>query len=181
VLRTNARVFLGLGLLEGAQYPVPNRDRIREALQPRRESREFVVPEVAMPDSGRQDENIVRNRHSLPIRGIDEDASPILVHARDFSQDHRRISLLPQDTADRRADLRRRQHGRRHLVEQRLKQMVVVTIDQERADWCSSESLGGRQAPEATANDHHARHVLGHPSPGSTTSPFESNIVRTAC
>src|SRR2546425_3510502 len=77
-----ARVFLGLGLLEGAQDPVPNRDRIREALQPRRESREFVVPEVVMPDSGRQDENIVRKRHSLPIRRIDEDASPILVHAR---------------------------------------------------------------------------------------------------
>jgi len=65
-----ARIFLGLGQLEGPEDPVSNRDRIREALQPRCESREFVVSEIAVPDSGRQDQMIVCDRHSLAIRGI---------------------------------------------------------------------------------------------------------------
>ena len=40
------------------------------------------------------------------------------------------FGLLPQNAADRRADLARRQDRSRHLVEEGLKQVVIGAVDQ---------------------------------------------------
>jgi hypothetical protein len=56
---------------------------------------------------------------------------PVFVYVHNFTEDHRRILLLPKDVADRRAYLPGRQHRGRHLVEQRLKQVMIHAVSQD--------------------------------------------------
>jgi hypothetical protein len=52
--------------------------------------------------------------------------------------------LLPaNDCADWRCDIGRRQRGRGNLIKKRLKDMVVVLIDQDDLDRSVRERLGG--------------------------------------
>jgi hypothetical protein len=95
-----ARIFFGFCLFKRLQDFVSDHHRIREALQPRRELFKFVVAEVTVSDAGRQNEVIIGKAHRLAVRISNNDALLILVHARDFSQDHGCIFLVPQDSAD---------------------------------------------------------------------------------
>ena len=61
-------IFLGLGLLERLENPVADADGVGEGLQPRREPLELVVPEVAVPHAGREDQVVVRDRHAAAGR-----------------------------------------------------------------------------------------------------------------
>jgi hypothetical protein len=53
----------------------------------------------------------------------------IFIDSADFAKDHGRISLIFQKSTDRRRYLSRRKHGRRHLIEQRLKEVVIRPIN----------------------------------------------------
>ncbi len=66
------------------------------------------------------------------------------------------VAVLPDHVADRRGDLARRQHAGRHLVEQRLEQVVVAPVDQRHVDRHVPEQPRGEEAAEAPADDHHA-------------------------
>jgi hypothetical protein len=114
--------------LEGLQDLVPQDDRVREALQARRERFVFVVPEVALVNAGREHEEIVRNA-SRAIRGFENDAAAPDVDACDVAKEHRRIPLPAQQGAKGRRDVRGRQERCRHLVQQRLKEVVIGPID----------------------------------------------------
>ena len=46
-----------------------------------------------------------------------------------------------------------RQHARRHLVQQRLEQVVVAAVDQRDVDGQVAEEPGGGQPAEATSDD----------------------------
>ena len=67
---------------------------------------------------------------------------------------------LAQDGADGLGDLRRRQAGRRHLVEQRLEEMVVAPVDHGDVGIGAGEAMRGAQAAEAGADDDDVR--AGH-------------------
>jgi len=73
--------------------------------------------------------------------------------------------LAPQNPANRRADLRGVQHGRRYLVEERLKEVVIRAIDQNYPHRCLSEGLGGREASKTSSDDHDTWDTLTHGSP----------------
>ena len=75
------------------------------------------------------------------------------VDAGDGGKQHRHVALPAEDAADRRGDVRGRQTGGRHLVEQRLEQMVVVAIDDGHLEAGVGQPLGRRQAREAGADD----------------------------
>jgi hypothetical protein len=51
----------------------------------------------------------------------------------DFAEDHRDVGTA-HDAADRRGDVARVEHRRRHLVEERLEDVVVTPIDQRDVD-----------------------------------------------
>ena len=68
---------------------------------------------------------------------VEGDAAPLGDHglaldvdAADLRQDDIDVVSVAENAADRRRDVRRRQACGRHLVKQRLEQMVVVLIDQ---------------------------------------------------
>ena len=73
------------------------------------------MAEITMFGAGGDDEMVVRNATSLRDHfltgGIDTG---------DVRQDHMCILLPTEDAANRRCDVRRRQAGGRHLIEQRL-------------------------------------------------------------
>src|SRR5215469_6937397 len=100
---------------------------------------------------------IVRNRYVLPIRVTDKDAFLSFVHSCYFPQDHRGVLLVPKDAADWSRNLTRRQRGRRHLVQQRLKQVVVGTVYQDDFRRCASKCLGGGQSPKTPTDDDDSR------------------------
>ena len=55
-----------------------------------------------------------------------------------------------------------RQRCRCYLVEQWLEAMIVLAIDHDDIDGCSSQCLGGVQATEACTDDHHLWSLLRH-------------------
>jgi hypothetical protein len=57
--------------------------------------------------------------------------------------------LFPQDRADRLRDIRRGQSRRRHLVKQRLEQMMVLAVDQGDARLPALEALAKGQPAKA--------------------------------
>ena len=148
-----ARVFLGFRLLERLQDLVADRYRVREALQPRCKLFKFVVAEVTVSGAGREDQVIVGKAHSFAVRIADNDTPLVLVQTRDLSKNHRRIEVIPQDSADRRTNLAGRQHRRRHLVQKWLKQMMVRSINQEDLRGRVAKGFGGCQAAEPSADD----------------------------
>ena len=71
-----ARDGLALGRLERDQDPAPDLGRVVDGLEPGRERRPLVVPEVAVARAGRDDQRVVRDRaavrqHDLARLGID--------------------------------------------------------------------------------------------------------------
>jgi hypothetical protein len=147
------RVFLGLGEFEGVQDLVACCDSVRKAFQPGSEPFKFVPAEVTVTGAGGKDQKVVPHGHVQPVRVGYEDTFLVLVHICDLSQDHGRVFLLPENRTDWKANLTGRQNRRRDLVEQRLKQVVIRTIDQENLCWCLAESLGGRQPTKPSTNN----------------------------
>ena len=160
------RIFLRLRLLERLQNPVSDGDRIRKILESGREAFELVVAEIAAARAGREDQIVVLDDDALAVQRVDEHASPIAVDTGDFPKEHRGVSLLPQNPANRRADLPRTEDGRCDLVEERLEQVEVAAVDHLGIGL--AERFRGGQAAEAPAHDHHARRGIRHgywPSP----------------
>jgi hypothetical protein len=54
------------------------------------------------------------------------------------------------------SDIGGRERARRHLIEQRLKKMVVAAVDQGDLHRRPLQSAGCREATKAAAYDHHA-------------------------
>src|SRR2546423_1452731 len=59
-----AGIFLGLGLLEGLQDFIADRDSVRQIFQPRRKPLKFVVSKITVSYSGCQDQKVVTERYS---------------------------------------------------------------------------------------------------------------------
>ena len=63
------------------------------------------------------------------------------------------IQLLHLELPDRRGDLSRREHRRRHLVEQRLKYVVVAAVDQDDIDISVAKRACRCESGKASADD----------------------------
>ena len=83
-------------------------------------------------------------------------------------EQHAHVLLPPENPPDRRGDIAGRQSGRRHLVEQRLEQVVIAAVEQGDADRRALQRLSGGEPAEPSADDHdmwgfirHMRHIAG--------------------
>ena len=81
----------------------------------------------------------------LPVREVD----PVDRAERDAD-----VLLRPEDPPDRVRDVRRREGGRRDLVQERLEQVVVVTVDQDDVDRAVLQPLGEVDPCKAGPDDH---------------------------
>src|SRR5438309_9615177 len=93
-------IFFSLGLLEGAEDFVSNTDGISQAFQSRSKLFKFVVSEITVSRTGRENEVIVLHRHMLAIYIVHKHATLRLVHAGKLAHDHRRIFVSSQYFVD---------------------------------------------------------------------------------
>ncbi len=87
-------------------------------------------------------------------------ASPPHVDGVSLREQHTRITLMAQDPADGRSDIAGRQGSSGHLVQERLKQMMVVSIDQCDVDRSGFQAARGFEPAEAAADYDHVRACL---------------------
>jgi hypothetical protein len=88
------------------------------------------------------------------VGGAGNHVALLLVDAGDFGEDDRRIFLFSENSADRCGNLPRSQNRRRHLVQQRLKDMVIGAVNQRNFGRRPAQRLDGCQAAESPADDH---------------------------
>lgn len=81
---------------------------------------------------------------------------PIEVETRHLRQLDPNVSVLADHVTYRRRDLSGRNHSGRHLVEQRLEQVIVASIHHVYLDRLASEQAGRRQPTEAATDDDHS-------------------------
>src|SRR3984957_985347 len=159
------RIFLSFRLFKRLQDFVSDRHCIREALQPWRKPFKFVVAKVTVRDACCQNQVIVCESYLFAIDVANNNALLILVHACDFSKNHGRILLVSQDSTDWGTNLAGSQHRRRHLIKQRLKQMMVCSIDQEDLSVSVMQGFGCCQSAKTPADDNDSS--LWHTFPNS--------------
>ena len=147
-------IGLRLRLLERAQDLAANAERIVERLQSRRELFPLGVPEITRGSTRSHDEIVVvdrpaRMRHA-PRREIDPG---------DLGHDHGKIIAVRKHCADRLRDIDGRQPRGGDLVEQRLKKMVVLPVDQRHGRFLGRNPVDHLHAGEAGADHDHARQI----------------------
>src|SRR5690606_37829348 len=120
---------------------------ILDGLESRCDGRPLLVPEVGVCGAGSQNQVIVLEvaafKVNEPIRDVDS------VHLRKHDLT---VRLPPQHRPDRRADVGRRQRGRRHLIQKRLKNVVVSPVEERYLDGRFCQRLRRFESRKSTAN-----------------------------
>ena len=78
------------------------------------------------------------------------------VDPRHFREHDPDIPLFSEDAANGRGNISRRKRSRCDLIKQRLKQMVVVAIDQRDVERSVRKAFGSRQPTKAASNNYNA-------------------------
>ena len=86
-----------------------------------------IVPEIRVPRSGCYDEHVERNRRADP----QSHETRCTIDGQDFIHYHANMRVPPKDSAQRPGDIAGRQRGSGHLVEQRLKQVMIGAVDEQ--------------------------------------------------
>ncbi len=107
------------------------------------------MAEIGVSRPRRQDQDVVIDRavgqHNLFTRDVDR---------RHIGQDHGDVGLMTKDPANGRGDVSRAERGRGDLVEQRLEQVMIGTVDDLDPHGRTPQAVSGGQAAEARTDDH---------------------------
>src|SRR5271165_1656868 len=157
-----AGILLSLGLLERLQDSIAGRDGVRQALQPGRKLREFIVPEITVGRARRQNQEVILHRDVFTVDGTHQDAFPVLVDTSHFAKKHRGVFLLAENAPDRGGDLAWVEDRSSDLIKQGLKEMMIGAVDQDDARRGVPQNLGGSQSAKAASNDYDTRKIFRH-------------------
>ncbi|MDB5217598.1 MAG: hypothetical protein JWO86_5525 [Myxococcaceae bacterium] len=158
-LAPRAHVGLALGAFEGEEHAAADLERVLEVLQSGRMDLPVVVTEVRGLRADREHEPVVREGL---VRFVSDVNGPRLeIDARDVTEHDAHVGIAGEDAADGRCDLGGGEARHRHLIEERLEEVVVGAVDQRDLDVAPGERLRGLEAAEAAAHDHHAPLRLG--------------------
>ena len=151
-------IGLVLGVLEGEEDAPADFGGVFDQLQSGRELLPIVVPEIGVARAGRQHEIIVWHivsgfRQNFPRLGVD--SCHMIEH-------HGDVAICADNAADGFGDFGRREFRRRHLVKQRLEQVIVLTVDQHDIDWRTAQRLHRPQPAKSCAYDDDFRPGLLH-------------------
>ena len=83
-----------------------------------------------------------------------QNATMCRIDASNFTKPHGQISLPAQNRAYRPCHVRGREPCRCYLIKQRLKQVIVVPIDEDDRRICACQRPSREQTAEAGADDH---------------------------
>ncbi len=156
-----------LSALEREQDAAANLEGILERLEAGRMARPLVVPEIAVAGAGRDDQVVVPDGRSL----VQPHFPRGQINRPGLGEQHTDVRGMTEDPADRGRDVAGRQRRRRDLVEQRLKEVIVVAVEQRDPQPCVPENFHGGKAAEPAA-DHD--HVLGPFGPFGPFVSFDS-------
>ncbi len=149
------RVVIGLLRdLESQQHAATDLESVVEALEAGRKLLPLIVTEIRVACPGGDDEIVVGN---LAIRG--DDPFLIEIDPLRFAKEHLRVFLLAQNVPQRLGDIGRRQRGGGDLVKQRLKQVMILPIEQGDPHIGLAQGLGGLEPAKAAADDDHSREI----------------------
>jgi len=114
-----------ISVASNAKHVLANRERVGQRLDAGREGLPFVMTEIGVSGTRRDHQEVVRrallaDQHQ-PLRRIDP---------RHRLHEHGGIGLPAENRTDWSRDRVGRQSGGGHLIEQWLKQVIVVSIDQ---------------------------------------------------
>ncbi len=140
-------VGFALGALEGEQHAAADFVGILQRFQARRVHRPVVVAEIAVGGAGGDDQAVVGDL----VAAIEHHGAARNVDAPRFAVDHGGVLLVGEDVPDRRRHRRRRESRGRHLVQQRLKQVMVGAVDHRDAHRRACECARSEQAAETAA------------------------------
>ena len=141
-----------LGLLEGAQDSAAQLERVVDRLHARREFGEVVVAEVRLAGAGGDDEGVVGGFVGVAEQ-LGHDSLFGQVDVGDVAEQHLDVALFAQDDAGGRGDLALRDDPGRHLVQQRLEQVVGGAGDQLDVDVGVLQLLCRVQTAESGSDD----------------------------
>ena len=109
----------------------------------------LVVPEVGVRRAARDDQIVVGElavgQHEPPARLVDG------AHVR---EEDLHVRLAPQDPSDGRRDVPRRERRHRHLIEQRLEDVMVAAVDDRDAKRGTAQGAGRIEPAKPAADDH---------------------------
>lgn len=85
---------------------------------------------------------------------VEPDLSGLLVDARHGREQGGDVRPVAQQMPDRPGDLRGRERSGRHLIKQRLEEMMVAPVHERDAHRSAAKSANGLQSAEAGADNH---------------------------
>ena len=140
---------LPLGQLEGQQHAAANLQSIFNGLEARSQRRPLILAEVGMSRAGGEHQVVPPYARARAER----DCASGDVEGHHFVHQHFGISLAAHNAADWLGNVCRRQHGKRDLVKERLKRVVVAAVDYGNVDGQMRQSFGGVNAGKARADN----------------------------
>ncbi len=147
----------GLGILfllrgfERRKEAAADLDGIFELLERRRALGPFFVAEVLVHGPRGKDEVVVLD----PVPAGKNHGLPLGVHVDDLAEAYRGILLVSEELADGRREVRWGEGGCGNLVEERLEQVMVPSVDERDPHRRAPQCTGSVQPGETAAHDHH--------------------------
>jgi len=117
------------------------------------------MAKVTVRDPCCDNQNVIAEGNILLVLIADVNTLCIFIDSADFAKDYGRISLIFQKCTDRRRYLSRREHRCRHLIEQRLKEVVIRPINDKDFRVRVPHRFCGRKPCKPGAYDHDSFHV----------------------
>ena len=150
------RVLLELGGLERREDALADGGGALQRFDVVRILPPLVVSEIGVARAPGDDQRVIRERKVLVARlgPIDNDAASVQVKRSHLAHHHANVSLALEDAAQRRRDLLRSEGSSRDLIQQRLEEVEVATIDQRYLDQSAAKAADGLQTAKASAHDH---------------------------
>jgi len=152
VRSTLGRIGLDFRSLERAQQARADEGRLLDGLHAGGEVSPVLVTEVVIDGARCEHQVVVAHADA-----IGDDAAAREIDRVDLREHHPGVLLVAQDGPDRLSDVRRRERRGRDLVEQGLKEMVVVAVDDQHIGGRAGQRPRGEQAAEATTHDDNLR------------------------
>jgi hypothetical protein len=115
------------------------------------------VTEVIVFDTGRQHEIVVGKAAAC----AQQDLSAPGFHADSFIEPDRHVACVAENGARRLRDFGGRKRRSGHLIQQRLKKVMIAPVNQDDVDWGIAQVLDQGQTSETTPHNHHALPLRG--------------------
>jgi len=141
-----------LGPLERPEDPAAQLEGVVDRLHPGGELRELVVAEVGLPGTRRDEQGVVGGDR-LAVEHAGGDGPGGQVDVRDVAEEDPGVALVREHLTGRGRDLSLGEDAGRHLVEQRLEQVVGCLRDQRDVDVGTLERLRAEESAETRTDD----------------------------